>query len=205
MQEKNSDNELNALYRRTQEIENREQHFLQLIEGMSDAFYRMRIPDGIYEYMSPISKLVFGYSHEEFQKTPFLIKKIMHPDYKDYFSHKWAELLKGKVPRTYEYKIIDPRKNERWILQSNRGIFDDEENITAIEGICRDMTDSKRIEEGLLKAHEELEQRVEERTQELQEKIEELERFRAATVDRELRMKELRNEIEKLKAEKNRG
>ena len=51
------------------------------------------------------------------------------------------------------------------------------------------------------KAHDELEVKVAERTKELQETITELERFHDATVDREMRMKELRDEIERLKAQ----
>jgi len=44
-----------------------------------------------------------------------------------------------------------------------------------------------------------LELKVSEKTKELNERIEELERFHDATIDREIRMKELRDEIERLK------
>lgn len=47
----------------------------------------------------------------------------------------------------------------------------------------------------------ELDQKVQERTKKLQERIEELERFHELTVGRELKMKELKKEIEKLKKE----
>lgn len=50
-----------------------------------------------------------------------------------------------------------------------------------------------------LKIFEDLEMRVNEKTAELQEQVSELERFRKATINRELRMKELRDEIERLK------
>jgi len=46
-----------------------------------------------------------------------------------------------------------------------------------------------------------LEEQVEERTQKLQEKIEELEKFNRLTVGRELKMIELKEEIERLKKE----
>jgi PAS domain S-box-containing protein len=69
-------------------------------------------------------------------------------------------------------------------------------------GAMRDISERKQAEEELKKAYDELENKVKERTKELQERIEELERFRTATVDREFRMKELRDEIERLKSEK---
>ena len=43
----------------------------------------------------------------------------------------------------HDYIIIDPEGNERWILQSNTAIFDDKSDITAIEGLCRDITETK--------------------------------------------------------------
>ncbi len=49
--------------------------------------------------------------------------------------------------------------------------------------------------------YEEMEQRVKDKTMELSERIVELERFHEATIDRELRMKELRDEIRRLKGE----
>lgn len=49
--------------------------------------------------------------------------------------------------------------------------------------------------------YNELEQKVRDKTKELQERVNELERFHEATIDRELRMKELREEIKRLKGE----
>ena len=54
---------------------------------------------------------------------------------------------------------------------------------------------TKELEE----LNRELEKRVEERTEELQEKLEELEKFHKLAVDRELKMIELKEEIERLK------
>ncbi|MEE9566572.1 MAG: response regulator [Desulfobacteria bacterium] len=59
----------------------------------------------------------------------------------------------------------------------------------------------KQAEEELRKLKDELEIKVAEKTKELQEKVDELERFHDATVDRELRMKELRDKIEELEIE----
>lgn len=62
-----------------------------------------------------------------------------------------------------------------------------------------DTTQRRLAEEELLALKNELEEKVKQKTQELQERIAELERFYDATVDRELRIKELRDELERLR------
>jgi PAS domain S-box-containing protein len=131
-----------------------EEKFRGLVEGLSETLYHMSLPDGKYKYVSPAAKLVLGYSAEEIIENPNTIKEAIHPDFHGYFKEKWENLIKGEVPPTYEYKIIDPEGKERWIIQSNRGIFDDQGKIIAIEGICRDITERKRTEDALRESEE---------------------------------------------------
>ena len=126
-----------------------EKKFRDLIERQNDVLYRMSLPDGAYEYVSPAAVSVFGYSPKEIIDNPLFIQDIIHPDYIDYFQKEWPALKEGKVRPIYEYKLIDPEGNDRWIVQSNIGVFDHQGNIIAIEGICRDVTECKQVEEVL--------------------------------------------------------
>ena len=63
-----------------------------------------------------------------------------------------------------------------------------------------DITERKKTENELLTLKNELEEKVQIQTKDLNEKIIELERFHDATINREYRIKELRDEIENLKA-----
>ena len=130
-------------------LQESEEKYRGLIEGLDEAIYRMSLPDGKYEYMSPAARKIFGYNAEEFIENPLIIRKLMHPDFVEYFEEKWADLIEHKVSPTYKYKILDPEGNERWIVQSNTGIFDDSGNIIAIEGLCRDITKGAQAEEAL--------------------------------------------------------
>ncbi|MBN1196674.1 MAG: PAS domain S-box protein [Candidatus Aminicenantes bacterium] len=71
-----------------------------------------------------------------------------------------------------------------------------------ILGLARDITQRKEAENALRKVKNSLEIQVREKTKELRERVAELERFHDATIEREFRIKELRSEIDRLKAEK---
>lgn len=66
-----------------------------------------------------------------------------------------------------------------------------------------DITKRKETENELIALKNELERKVEEKTRELQERIRDLERFHDATIHRELRIKELRDELAYLKSKMN--
>jgi hypothetical protein len=73
------------------------------------------------------------------------------------------------------------------------------ENEKLFSAVVLDVTDRKNKEKELQQIRERLEKEVNEKTRELHDRIAELENFREATIERELRMEELRKEIERHK------
>ena len=67
----------------------REEGIQRLLELLDQATYRMKVPEGNYEFFSKASKQVFGYESQIFIKNPLFIKEIIHPDFQDYFKNKW--------------------------------------------------------------------------------------------------------------------
>ncbi|MEN6374503.1 MAG: PAS domain S-box protein [Smithella sp.] len=126
-----------------------EEKYRGLVEGLNEALFRMTLPDEIFEYFSPSVTNVLGYSAEEFIADPLLIRRAIHPDFQDYINKIFKELKEGIVSPNYEYKIIDAKGKERWIIQSNKGIFDKNGKLVALEGLCRDISERKRTEEAL--------------------------------------------------------
>ncbi|MGD0845334.1 MAG: PAS domain S-box protein [Geobacteraceae bacterium] len=181
-----------------------EERFRRLAENARDVIYRMSLPDGAYEYMSPAATDIFGYAPEEFYASPQLRYKVIHPDWHGYFEEKWSKLLRGDMPPTYEYQIIHKSGDVRWMNQRNI-LISDERGIIAIEGIVTDITERKKSEVELRKLNEELstlnaelEQRVKQRTVELEEKNADLQKMNRIFVGRELRMAELKEKIKEL-------
>ena len=121
-----------------------EEKYRGLIEGLREAVYRISIPDGRFEYIGPAAVDVFGYTAEHFMDTPLAIRDIIPADFLDQFDEAWKQLLEGKAPPRYVYKILDPDGNERWIYQSNRLIRNADGEVVALEGLCRNITEEKR-------------------------------------------------------------
>ncbi len=116
--------------------------------------YSMSLPDGIYEYVSPASIDLTGYTPEEFYESPMLIQKYIHPDWVEYLQEQWANLVDGKVAPSYEYQIVHKSGDKRWMNQRNVLILDNNGQPQAIEGIVTDVTDRKQAEEALRESEE---------------------------------------------------
>jgi len=127
--------------------------------------------------------VAFIYSdEEEFERTN---KKIIYKD------------ITRSDRIVYEYDYCHKDGHRVPVLVIMRAINKD--NLD--EGFIFSMIDNTERKKAALlikKLNEGLEQKIKERTQELKEKVDELERFREATIDRELRMKELKEDIARL-------
>lgn len=123
---------------------------LQFInESTSDIFFRMTIPEGTYDYLSPSVERFSGYSLKEYEDNPLLVRDIIHEDWQDYFKETWKELMRGEVRPEYEFQYNHKSGEVRWARQRVILIRDNEGKPVAIEGIATDATEHKRAEEAL--------------------------------------------------------
>lgn len=106
-----------------------------------------------------------------------------------------------KKPTVVEHLHYDKDSNPRYVKVYGSPIFDTKGDVIQMIESSIDITELRQAEEILKKEGAELEKMVEEKTKTLRGKVEELERFRKATIEREFRMKELSDEIARLKAE----
>ena len=120
--------------------------FERLTDNAKDMIFRMTLPNAEFEFVSKASFDIFGYSPEEFYKRPFLIEKLVHPNWKKYIRTQWKNLLVGNVPPYYEYQIINKAGEMRWVNQRSTIYFDESGVPLAIEGIITDVTEQKDAE-----------------------------------------------------------
>lgn len=57
--------------------------------------------------------------------------------------------LAQQVPYQFSYRIRTTAGEEKWVWEQGRGIFDDDQQLTALEGFVTDVTAQRQAEEGL--------------------------------------------------------
>ncbi len=130
-------------------LQESEARFRLLAENAKDVIFRMSLPEGNIEFISPATKELFGYSHREIYDNSRVLVGIIHPDWLDLFNEGWENLLKGKAPPDAEYIINHRSGEERWMFQRSVLIVDDLGKPAAVEGIITDITSRKQLENKL--------------------------------------------------------
>ncbi len=125
-----------------------EEHFRLLTENASDVVFMMSLPGMKFEYISPASSRLFGYTPEEFYRQPMLVSGLVHPDSKVYLSWQMERFRNGEVPQDFEYRIIHRSGEKRWMSQRNTPVFSRGEprHMIAVQGVITDITERKLVE-----------------------------------------------------------
>ena len=128
-----------------------EKKFRLLAENAKDMIYRMSFPSAQYEYVSPSSFKLTGYTPEEFYANSNIIFDSIHSDCIDYIKKKLENLLNGIISPYYEFKFIHKITGEvKWAHQRNAGVYDKTGDLIAVECIVSDITQKKELELDLI-------------------------------------------------------
>ncbi len=110
----------------------------------------------------------FGYTPADFRSGRIPYTRIVHPDDLERVAAEVSRYSReGRDEFVQEYRILTASGEVLWLDDRTWVRRDSNGTITHYQGIVIDVTERKRAEEALQKAHAELERRVEERTAEL--------------------------------------
>lgn len=140
-----------------------EERYRHLVETMNEGL-ALADRDYLFTFVNEKFAEMLGYSREEMVGCHLL--KFVHEEYQDFMKDQIVRRIMGE---SKSYEIDWQAKDGRrvYTLISPRGFYDSEGQFTGSLGVLTDITDRKRAEEALQKAHGELELRVQERTAEL--------------------------------------
>jgi PAS domain S-box-containing protein len=124
-----------------------EARFRRLAENAPDIIYRWRVsgPMG-FEYISPAVESILGYPVEKFYENPRFLLTIVHPEDRDLMD----QMLTGERP--FEPVTVRVRRKDGatvWLERRSAPVRTEEGDVVATEGIIRDITERKQMEQAL--------------------------------------------------------
>ena len=128
-----------------------ERRFRLMADNAKDMIYLLRTkPTRKFEYISPSAGNMMGYEPEAFYENPNLFNELVHPE-----DQEFLELLTlpdhiNAGPVTMRFK--NKQGDYIWTEQHTTVLLNESNEINAIEGIVRDITDRKRIEEEMVQS-----------------------------------------------------
>ncbi|MBT8406087.1 MAG: PAS domain S-box protein, partial [Deltaproteobacteria bacterium] len=150
-----------------------EERYRHLVETMNEGL-AMADQNYVFTFINERFSEMLGYSREDVLGRH--IMEFVHEDYKDFMDDQIARRQRGEEARSYEIDWRAKDGQRVYTLISPKGFYDANGQFTGSLGVLTDITDRKRAEEALQKAHAELELRVQERTAELLQTNEQLKR-----------------------------
>ena len=136
--------------KKAEELRRSEERFRLLAENAQDLIYRYRLkPTTGFDYVSPSAIAITGYTPEEYYADPELAYKIVHPGER----HLIDEVLRSPES-LITIRWVRKDGGVIWIEQRIKAIYEEAGELVAIEGIARDVTERKRVEEALRETQE---------------------------------------------------
>ena len=121
-----------------------DERFRLYAENASDLIYRYRFhPKPGFEYVSPSSTVMTGYTPEEHYADPDLGLKLVHAEDR----HLLESLMCSPAEEPLVLRWYRKDGGLLWTEQRNKPIHDEAGNVIALEGIARDITKRKLAEE----------------------------------------------------------
>jgi two-component system cell cycle sensor histidine kinase/response regulator CckA len=125
-----------------------ENRFRLMAENARDIVYRLRFrPDFAFEYVSPVTTEITGYTPEEHYADPDLRFKIVHPEDRPLLELATSGGKGDGLPLVLRWIRKDGRVI--WTEHHNHAIYAADGALVGVEGVARDITARKATEEAL--------------------------------------------------------
>ncbi len=141
---------LETIKEKNREILQRDELFRTVIEYAADWAYWLD-ESGRFKYNSLKCKEITGYSPEEFQEDPDLLKKIIFDADRPFFEEHLRSAVTDQPHKNLEFRIVTRDGNIRWISHNCNKIYDSSGKFLGVRGSNLDITEQKLASEELSK------------------------------------------------------
>ncbi|MBN1196679.1 MAG: response regulator [Candidatus Aminicenantes bacterium] len=156
--------------------------------------------------LNPAAEKLCGWTREQAHGMPFaeIFQLLDETTLQDREDLARQVLQEGKILQMTRPTLLVSKTGKKIpVTNSGAPIRSTTGAVVGIVLVFQDVTMQRQKEKEILQLNDELEQKVAEKTRELRERVAELERYHDATIQREFRVKDLRDEIKRLKNKDN--
>ena len=124
-----------------------EERFRLLAENAQDFIFRVSVvPEIKFDYCSPASASITGYTPEQLYANPALVFNMVTAEYVDAMRERERE---GEIERLWELQIRRADGSTIWGEQRLTAVRDETGKVIAVEGIVRDVSERKKAQHDL--------------------------------------------------------
>jgi PAS domain S-box-containing protein len=138
-------------------LQESEQRFRQLAESIRKVFWMSDLTKPQTLYVSPAYEDLWGRTCQSLYEQPRSFLDAVHPDDQERVRAAVAKQLRGEQTAE-EYRIVRPDGSIRWVWDRGFPVRDEAGCVYRVAGIAEDITERKRLEQGLRQRAEELAQ-----------------------------------------------
>jgi diguanylate cyclase (GGDEF)-like protein/PAS domain S-box-containing protein len=134
-----------------QELQESRDQLAMILDSLHAAVSKFRLFDGsfdvVYEYFSPGTEVVFGYSIDALMADARLWRSRIDPeDWEERVRPSLQALIAGQPHKTVEYRFRHPDGSIHWIQETASAYRDDHQNCWSLTTVATDISDSKQAE-----------------------------------------------------------
>lgn len=133
--------------RTLQALRESEERFRQFAENSHDVIWIVDRRSGRTEYVSRAFAEIWGRPPEDLVEGRIEHLATVHPKDREAAAAAFARTLEGGPPPVVTYRVVRPDGQVRWVRDSGFPIRDASGAVIRVGGICRDVTELKRIED----------------------------------------------------------
>ena len=116
-----------------------------LLENLPGMAYRCKFDEHwTMEFVSRGCYDLTGYKDESLLHNKELsFNDLIVPEYRDVLREEWERVVEQRSLFRYEYEIVTAGGERKWVLETGQGVFGDDGEVAALEGIIIDITETK--------------------------------------------------------------
>lgn len=135
-----------SMRRALDHLKEAQEKLLAALDASSTGTWRWDVQRDIVEW-DPAMVNVFGVSLRKAPRDVDEFIALIHPDDREYAKRVISDSIRSGNAVEYEFRVILPDGEERWIYDRSRAVYDAEKKPLYMIGACLDITSRKKAEE----------------------------------------------------------